>query len=89
MCLLDGLSVCLLSFRLKNGIPGPDGADVAIEGRRGRLPFRAERKGGRSVMPQAAPGVSFKSCVFRVLLWGVTEGCESFGRVMKQEGQCL
>ena len=40
-------------------------------------------------MPQAAPGVSFKSCVFRVLLWGVTEGCESFGRVMKQEGQCL
>lgn len=42
MCLLDGLSVCLLSFRLKNGIPGPDGADVAIEGRRGRLPFRAD-----------------------------------------------
>ena len=41
MCLLDGLSVCLLSFRLKNGIPGPDGADVAIEGRRGRLPFGA------------------------------------------------
>ena len=39
MCLLDGLSVCLLSFRLKNGIPGPDGADVAIEGRRGRPPF--------------------------------------------------
>ncbi len=32
MCLLDGLSACLLSFRLKNGIPGSDGGKRSYRG---------------------------------------------------------